>query len=60
MLYIKSSGLIHFITGSLYLWTTFTHFAHPPSLLGMSLEVKVVSGTLGHQGSCTLGSSETA
>ena len=60
MLYIKSSGPIHFITGSLYLLTTFTHVAHPPSLRDMSLEVKVLSGTLGHQESCTLGSSETA
>ena len=60
MLYIKSSGLTHFITESLYLLTTFTHFAHPPCLLGMILEVQGVSGTLGHQGSCTLGSSEAA
>ena len=29
MLYIISLGLIYFITGSLYLLTTFTHFAHP-------------------------------
>ena len=40
MLYIKSSGLTHFITESLYLLTTFTHFAHPPCLLGMILEVQ--------------------
>lgn len=29
MLYVTSPGLIHFITGSLYLLITFTHFAHP-------------------------------
>ena len=30
MLYITSPGLIYFITGSLYLLSPFTHFAHPP------------------------------
>ena len=29
MLYITSPWLIYFITGSLYLLTTFTHFTHP-------------------------------
>lgn len=33
MLYITSLGGIYFITGSLHLWTPFTHFAHtqPPT-----------------------------
>lgn len=30
MLNITSLELIYLITGSVYLWTTFTHFSHPP------------------------------
>ena len=31
MLYISSLGVIYFVTGNLYLLTTFTHFIHPAS-----------------------------
>ena len=31
LLYVISPGIIYFITGSLYLLTSFTHFVYPPA-----------------------------